>query len=124
LRTKRPVFLQLTQIWLPITAISSILHRISGVFLALSLPFLLYVCQKSLESAESFSHIADYLSYFFPKLILWAVLSALVYHVMAGIRHLIMDFGVGETIAGGRFGAKLVMVLSALLIVILGVWIW
>ena len=55
---------------------------------------------------------------------LWGVLSALLYHLVAGIRHLLMDAGLGESLEGGRLGAKILIVIAVVLIVLLGVWIW
>ena len=55
---------------------------------------------------------------------LWLVVSALLYHWVAGVRHLLMDIGVGETLRGGRFGAMAVAAISAVLIALAGVWIW
>ncbi|MNN92013.1 Succinate dehydrogenase cytochrome b556 subunit [compost metagenome] len=58
------------------------------------------------------------------KLVVWGLLSALLYHLVAGVRHLVMDAGVGETLEGGKLGSKIVIAVSAVLIVLLGVWIW
>lgn len=58
------------------------------------------------------------------KFVVWVLLSGLMYHLTAGIRHLIMDLGIGETLEGGKLGAKLVFIISAVLIVLMGVWIW
>ncbi|MNY70494.1 Succinate dehydrogenase cytochrome b556 subunit [compost metagenome] len=55
---------------------------------------------------------------------IWGLLSALLYHLVAGVRHLVMDAGVGETLEGGKLGSKIVIVVSAVLIVLLGVWVW
>jgi succinate dehydrogenase / fumarate reductase cytochrome b subunit len=57
------------------------------------------------------------------KLVTWG-LSALLYHLVAGVRHLIMDMGIGETLEGGKLGSKIVIVISVVLIVLAGVWIW
>jgi len=51
-------------------------------------------------------------------------LSALLYHLVAGVRHLIMDMGIGETLEGGKLGSQIVIAVSAVVIVLLGVWIW
>lgn len=58
------------------------------------------------------------------KLVLWAVISGLLYHLIAGIKHLIMDLGIGETLEGAQTGAKLVVALSAISIILTGVWLW
>jgi succinate dehydrogenase / fumarate reductase, cytochrome b subunit len=58
------------------------------------------------------------------KLVIWGLLSALLYHLVAGVRHLVMDMGVGETLEGGKLGSQLVLAVSAVIIVLAGVWIW
>lgn len=58
------------------------------------------------------------------KLVIWGLLSALLYHLVAGLRHLIMDMGVGETLEGGKLGSQIVLAVSAVTIVLAGVWIW
>ena len=52
------------------------------------------------------------------------MLAALAYHMMAGCKHLLMDFGIGETKEAAPIGAKVVIVVSIVLFVVLGVWIW
>jgi succinate dehydrogenase / fumarate reductase cytochrome b subunit len=44
--------------------------------------------------------------------------------MVLGIRHLIMDFGVGESLEGGQTGAKIALALAIVLIVLAGVWVW
>jgi succinate dehydrogenase / fumarate reductase cytochrome b subunit len=122
--SKRPVNLDLRTIKLPITAYTSILHRISGVILFVGLAVLLYGLDLSLSSEDGFARVKAFLAYPLVKLVIWAVLSALLYHLVAGVRHLIMDMGAGETLKGGKLGSQIVLVVSAVLIVLVGVWIW
>ncbi|TWI53489.1 succinate dehydrogenase subunit C [Pseudomonas duriflava] len=122
--SKRPVNLDLRTIKLPITAYTSILHRISGVILFVGLAALLYGLDLSLASEEGFGQVKAFLAYPLVKLVIWAVLSALLYHLVAGVRHLMMDMGVGETLRGGKLGSQIVLIISAVLIVLVGVWIW
>lgn len=119
----RPVNLDLRTIRLPITSYSSILHRISGVVIFLLLPVLLCMLEGSLASAESFAKLQGDMSGFFPKLVIWGVLSALLYHLVAGIRHIVMDLGWGESLEGGQLGAKITLGLSAALILIAAGWV-
>jgi succinate dehydrogenase / fumarate reductase, cytochrome b subunit len=77
-----------------------------------------------LDSQEGFAAVRDISSSLICKLILWSVLAALAYHTIAGVRHLIMDFGVGESLKGGQLGAKIVLVLAFALIAVIGVWLW
>jgi len=121
---QRPVNLDLTTFKYPITALVSIAHRISGVFIFAGVAVLLWMLDSSLASEEGFAAVQDAIAEPLPKFILWAVLAGLAYHLVAGIRHLIMDMGIGESYEGGRLGAKLVVIISIILIVLAGVWIW
>ncbi|MAZ38588.1 MAG: succinate dehydrogenase, cytochrome b556 subunit [Legionellales bacterium] len=121
---KRPVNLDLMTVRFPITAITSILHRISGVILFFCIPILLYFLSCSLSDQISYDAISAVFESFPIKLLNFLILSALIYHFVAGIRHLIMDVGIGETKMGGKLGAKVMLFMSILLIVILGVWLW
>jgi len=122
--SKRPVNLDLSKFHFPLPAITSILHRISGVLLFVGLGFLLWGFDLSLSGEESFNALRETMQGFLPKLILWGILSALIYHFCAGIRHLLLDVGVGETLKGGRLGAKILVGVSVVLIILAGVWIW
>ena len=122
---KRPVNLDLpTVVRQPFPALISITHRVSGVFLLVGVGFLLYLLQESFSSPSSFAELQSLLDGVGVRLFLWLVVSALLYHWVAGVRHLLMDIGVGETLRGGRFGAMAVAAISAVLIALAGVWLW
>jgi succinate dehydrogenase / fumarate reductase cytochrome b subunit len=120
----RPVNLELSTIKLPLPAIVSILHRASGVFIFAGVAVLLWMLDSSLSSEEGFAAVQDALASPVCKFIIWAVLAGLAYHLAAGVRHLIMDCGVGESLEGGRLGAKLALVSAVILMVLAGVWVW
>lgn len=122
--SQRPVNLDLRTIKLPITGVTSFLHRVSGIILFFGIAVLLYGLDKSLASAEGFAEVKECLTSPLAKFVIWGLLSALLYHLVAGIRHLIMDMGIGETLEGGKLGSKIVIVVSAIVIALLGVWIW
>lgn len=124
MNSQRPVNLDLRTIKLPVTAYTSILHRISGVILFVGIAALLLALDVSLSSEEGFETVKGYLTSPLVKLVTWALLSALLYHLVAGVRHLIMDMGVGETLQGGKLGSQIVIAVSAVLILLAGVWIW
>ena len=109
---RRPVHLDLTKIAFPVTAIASILHRISGVAGFAAVALLLYMLGETLHSEESYRRLQETLSSAPVKLTLWAALSALCYHTLAGVRHLLMDLGIGESLAGGRLSAKITIALA------------
>ena len=124
MKSQRPVNLDLRTIKLPVTAYTSILHRISGVILFVSLAIMLYALDKSLDSEEGFGQVKACLTSPLAKLVIWGILSALLYHLVAGVRHLIMDMGIGETLEGGKLGSKIIIAVSVVVIVLAGVWIW
>jgi len=68
--------------------------------------------------------VGQWLDLLMVKLLVWAILAGLLYHLIAGIKHLLMDMGIGETNEGGLLGARLVIAFSAIAIVLTGVWFW
>jgi succinate dehydrogenase / fumarate reductase cytochrome b subunit len=121
---KRPVNLDIGTIRLPITSYVSILHRVSGVILFFALAIFLWMLEGSLASEQSFNELGAMLANPICQFIIWGSLAALAYHAIAGIRHLIMDFGVGEdSFYAGRNSAWAAMVLSVVAIALLTWWI-
>jgi len=120
---QRPVNLDLTKIKFPAPAIASILHRVSGVFIFLLIPLAIWLFEVSL-TASGFEDLK--LDFHHPVILflVWALLACLIYHLIAGIRHLLMDMGWFETKASGGMSASLVMGLSIILIILAGIWIW
>ena len=121
---KRPVFLNLTKIRMPMAAIVSILHRASGFALFLAIPYLLHLWRVSLSSAEGYDALQTTLHGGVTSVLVYGVLLALLYHWVAGIRHLLMDMGIGEEKISGRRGAILVLAVVVILALLLGVWLW
>ena len=121
---KRPVNLDLGTIDMPLPAIASILHRVTGVFLVAGAAVLLWLLDESLASEEGFNTIKSLADSLLCKLIVWGVLSILIYHSVAGVKHLVADLGYGETQQGGITGAKLVFAVSGTLIILMGFFIW
>lgn len=94
------------------------------MILFVGIAIMLLALDSSLSSPEGFEEAKAYLSGPLAKLVVWGLLSALLYHLVAGVRHLIMDTGHGETLEGGKLGSKIVLAVSAVLILLAGVWIW
>lgn len=124
MKDKRPVNLDIGTIALPITAYVSIMHRVSGVFLAAGVALLIWLLDASLASEESFESARQLMSGIGFKLAVWVVLVGLIYHVAAGTRHLIMDMGIGESMAGGIASSRVVYIVSVIGAVLAGVWLW
>ena len=123
-KDKRPVNLDLGSMQLPITAYVSITHRLSGVFLFLVSGLMVWALDTSLRSEEGFNSVESTLTMPLSKAILWLIASALSYHALSGVKHIIMDFGIGETMQGGVTGARIVIALAICLAVFWGVVIW
>ena len=121
---KRPVFLDLTKMRFPVTAIVSIMHRISGVLLFLLLPFALYLLHHSLSSEDNFEALQSILSQPVVALSVWVLVCALAFHVFAGIRHIVMDCGFGEHLSAARFSAYLIFCAEVVTMIMVGVWLW
>ncbi|MDF1646458.1 MAG: succinate dehydrogenase, cytochrome b556 subunit [Legionellaceae bacterium] len=122
---QRPVNLDLGSIKFPPMAIASILHRISGLALFLLLPMMLYFLKQSLASPESFEHLKMLVTTCaWYKLAIWAFSSAWLYHLLAGIRHLLMDMGIGETVDAAHRSALIVIGLAILGVLVMGACLW
>ena len=92
---KRPFFLNLFIIRLPVPGFVSILHRISGLLMFLAIPFAVYLLDLSLQGRDGFNRVADILNHPLLQLILLLLLWSLVHHLFAGIRFLLTDFDIG-----------------------------
>ena len=114
---ERPVYLDLTKIRLPMSAFSSISHRLSGMYIFfITLPLILYVIDLSLSSRSNFDKLAvDIVSISFFSFFLFISISIFWYHILTGIRHLIMDFfHVGESLNGSYYSSIFTLVLWVL----------
>ncbi|MEC8308152.1 MAG: succinate dehydrogenase, cytochrome b556 subunit [Pseudomonadota bacterium] len=121
---ERPVNLDLTTFRFPITAIASILHRVAGVILFFGSFILMALLGMSLENEAGFADTLALLENGFVSFIVWGVLAALAYHFVAGVKHLFMDMGYGETLESGRLFAKVSIAVASSLIVFAAVWVW
>lgn len=92
---KRPVFINLFQITLPVAGVMSIAHRAAGVLMLLSIPFWLYLLQISLESAEGFARAAEIVQCNWLMPIYVLLLWSLFHHLLAGVRYLLLDIDIG-----------------------------
>ncbi|MDT8402945.1 succinate dehydrogenase, cytochrome b556 subunit [Sulfuriflexus sp.] len=118
-RRTPPVFLNLLQIRMPVTAIASILHRLSGILLFLSLPFLILALQQSLQSPEGFARLMGQLDALPIKALLVILLWGLFQHLFAGLRFLLLDVEVGIKRQQACYSAWLVNILAVIATIIL-----
>jgi succinate dehydrogenase / fumarate reductase cytochrome b subunit len=123
-KKKRPVNLDLSTIKFPPSAISSILHRVTGVAMFFALLFVIWAWAISLMSIEGFNTVKVMLDGIWGKIIAIGTISALSYHIIGGIRHGIMDMGYWEELNSGNSSAKVAMGLWGAFTVMLGVALW
>ncbi len=107
----------------PLPALVSILHRISGVILFLLIPFGLWMLHLSLTSQVSFLTVKDYMGSPVAAFFTWMLLSAFFYHLLAGIKHILMDMGFLEELHSSRIASVIVFALGIIGAVGIGVWI-
>ena len=124
MKDTRPVNLDITTIKFPLAAITSILHRISGVGLFFSAGILLYFLQLSLSSEAGFNQALQLLDSSLIKVLMWMILMAVFYHLIAGLKHLLLDIGIGESKEGANTGATIVLLLFVIAAAAGGVWVW
>ena len=115
----RPVNINLIKIKLPISALTSITHRLAGMYIFfITYPLSVFLFYLSISSSESFINLTNilinsiYISTFvaFSYLVLW-------YHILTGVRHLIMDMHIGESLDASKYSSILVLLLWALSVI-------
>lgn len=91
----RPVYLNLFQIRLPVPGFMSILHRVSGALLTLAVPLGIYILDLSLRGPEGYARAQLLLDHWVLRLAVLGFFWALLHHLFAGIRYLLLDVDIG-----------------------------
>jgi len=120
-KKQRPVNLELNTIKFPPAAISSILHRVTGVAMFFALLFVIWAWAVSVSSPEGFANVQAMMDGIIGKVIAIGTLSALTYHILGGLRHVVMDLGHWEELESGNLSAKIAIGLWIVLTIVLGV---
>ena len=113
----RPVYMNLFQIRLPISAISSITHRLAGIYIFfISLPLFLFLLYFTTKSYNDFMFIQQAFnnSIFFSTFVSFSFL-VFAYHILTGVRHLLQDLHIGESLSASRVSSYVVFILWFLL---------
>ena len=121
---KRPKNLNLATIRLPINAVVSILHRVSGIGLFLLLPALLWAFGQSVKSEATYLNLSEILDFWLTKCMLIAASWAFFHHFFAGIRHLLQDVHWMTTLQKARFSGRVVLWLVGFSVIIFAIYIW
>ncbi len=120
----RPKYLNLLQIRLPLPAVVSIMHRVSGAALFLILPLLLAWWQCSLTSADNFAASQAFVARPLVKIGILLLGWGYLHHLCAGVRHLASDIDLGTELKSARFASWLVLAVSIGLTIVIGACIW
>ena len=120
----RPKNLNLFTIRLPINAVVSILHRVSGVGLFLCLPLILLALQALAGSQESYTALTSWLNTWFVKLLLIGLAWAFFHHFFAGIRHLLQDIHWMTSLNNARLSSRILLWLVGATTLIFAWFIW
>ncbi len=86
----------------------------------LAIPFLAYILDLSLAGPDGFAAVKTILDSLFIKLVLFIVLWAMLHHLLAGIRFLLIDFHMGVEKEIATKSAQAVMVAAPVLAVLIG----
>lgn len=121
---QRPININPLSIELPISALISISHRITGVLLFVALPGLIWILQQSLASQDSWVKLNQLLTNFSVKFGLWIIIVAFSLHIFAGVRHLIMDLHMADSLCASRKTAWFTVILTIIMAILSAYWLW
>jgi succinate dehydrogenase / fumarate reductase cytochrome b subunit len=116
----RPVFLDLRRIKLPMSGVVSILHRISGILMALAIPGAATLFHQALSGPDGFAVVAAILDSWLARLILMLLAWSLLHHLFSGIRYLLIDLGLGLERPAARRSAMIVFAAAITVLVVGG----
>lgn len=102
---RKAVFFNLTQIQMPVGAVTSITHRITGILLAIGIPFGVYLLDQSLRDPQSYVGVTQLFAHPAFKVAALAFIWALAHHLFAGVRHLLSDIDIGSRLPAARRSA-------------------
>jgi succinate dehydrogenase / fumarate reductase cytochrome b subunit len=109
----KPVYINLFKIQLPLSALISISHRVSGIVIFfMVLPVFAYILNILSDNPAAFISFMDAYntSIFLRTFVLFNILI-FEYHVIAGIRHMLMDFHlISETLSASNISAKIALI--------------
>ncbi|WP_323797776.1 succinate dehydrogenase, cytochrome b556 subunit [Nisaea sp.] len=116
--SNRPLSPHLQVYRLPLTAITSILHRATGVALGIGTLLLVWWLMAAATGGGYFEFVQSVMGSWIGLLVLFGFSFALFFHLCNGIRHLFWDSGYGFEIAAAEMATKLVIASSVVLTVL------
>lgn len=108
---------------MPVTAMLSIAHRVSGVLLFLAIPIAIYLLGLSLSGPEGYAQVVILFQYRVVRLAGVILLWSYVHHLLAGIRFILLDVDIGIRLQIARVTAWIVNLVGiAAFVAALGGW--
>lgn len=117
--TRRPIHLNVLKIKLPIGGITSIIHRATGVFMIVSIPYLIFLLDLSLSGPDGFARASAALHSILGMVFVFLLMWCVAHHLLAGIRYLLIDVDLGVEKRPARQSALAVTVAGPILALIL-----
>lgn len=123
-KKKRPKFLNLLRIHLPVTGVNSFAHRVSGALLFLAIPLFIYCFNLSLRDAASFQQLISLITSPLFKLVLTLLAWAAAHHLLAGIRFLLTELNIATSLESAKLLAWIINIAGAIIFLIVGYLLW
>ena len=120
---ERPLSPHLSVYKFQYTLATSILNRFAGLILSLGLILFVYWLVALAGGARSYAQARAVLSLGVCKLAYAALIAAFVYHLAAGVRHLIWDSGRGLERESARRSAWILAAVSIIVTIVLVYWL-
>jgi succinate dehydrogenase / fumarate reductase cytochrome b subunit len=117
-QSKHPTSPHLQIYRLPLTALLSITHRITGVLLAFGCVLLIVILAAAADGAASYEAILPHLQSWYGQLFLVGLVFSLYLHFCNGVRHLIWDAGYGFELGFVDLTARLAIALAIAMTVV------
>ncbi|MCG8426632.1 MAG: succinate dehydrogenase, cytochrome b556 subunit [Chromatiales bacterium] len=73
----------------------SILHRITGVLMVLAAPLMIHLTDLALDGEQGFAAAQGLIDGWFFTLVMFVLIWAVLHHLLAGIRCLLIDVHIG-----------------------------
>ena len=121
-KKNRPIFMNLLQIRMPVVAVLSFAHRVSGVMMCVLIPFLIYLLDLSLRNEQGYAQALEILRHPFVKFMAVLMVWGLAHHMLAGIRFLLIDADIGVERDSARRSAWIINV-GGLSVPIIALWV-
>lgn len=118
----RPIFMNLLKIRMPVVAVLSFAHRVTGVLMCLLIPLVIYLLDLSLRNEQGYAQALEILRHPFVKFMTVFILWGLAHHMLAGIRFLLIDADIGVERDSARRSAWIIN-LGGLMVPVIALWV-